>query len=113
MTWLAGQSGNPNGARKFKKWQAMLERACLADDDVRLRQAAEALLDAAAAGDIAAIKEVADRLDGKVAQQIIATDEDGRGLNLGVIVYAAAVRSDDPVQVSAPALPAPDPAGSR
>ena len=34
----------------------------------RLRKAAEALLGAAAAGDISAIKELGDRLDGKVAQ---------------------------------------------
>lgn len=38
----------------------------------RLRGAAEALLNAAAAGDLAAIKELGDRLDGKSIQEIAA-----------------------------------------
>ena len=81
----------------------MLDRAITADDSKRLRQAAEALLDAAAAGDLAAIKELADRLDGKPSQQIVATDDEGRALAIGLIAYANDIRPDAPV--SLPAAP--------
>lgn len=40
----------------------------------RLRDVAKALVDKAVSGDVAAIKEVADRIDGKVAQAVIGDD---------------------------------------
>lgn len=105
MAWVPGQSGNPDGVKKVGKWRDMLDRAIASDDSKRLRAAAEALLDAAAAGDLPAIKELADRLDGKPSQQIVATDQEGRQLAIGLIAY---LRPDDSVQVSTPAIPAPD-----
>ncbi len=47
-----------------------LERAITQDDGKRLRGAAEKLLDLAEAGEPWAVKELADRLDGKVAQSL-------------------------------------------
>ncbi len=41
----------------------------------RLRSVAETLIAKAESGDVQAIKEIADRLDGKVAQAIIGDDE--------------------------------------
>lgn len=47
-----------------------------ADGDFkRLRKIAAALADKAETGDVQAIKEIADRLDGKVAQAITGDDE--------------------------------------
>lgn len=46
------------------------------DNPRRLRKIAEALYDKAADGDVAAIKEIGDRLDGKVPQGIIGGDDD-------------------------------------
>ena len=47
-----------------------------ADGDMkRLRKIADALLAKGDAGDVAAIKEIADRLDGKVAQPIGGADD--------------------------------------
>jgi hypothetical protein len=75
--------GNQNAAGKhvsLKPWDRALRNA-LAHDESQpeqkqlLRRAAKALLTAAAAGDIAALKELGDRLDGKVAQ-VIAGDGD-------------------------------------
>lgn len=43
----------------------------------KLRAVADALLDKAMSGDVQAIKEVADRLDGKVAQAIVGDDDHG------------------------------------
>lgn len=63
--------GNDN-ATKAKPWRAALDRALAQDDGKRLRKAAEMLLNAAAAGEEWAIKEVGDRFDGKPKQSIDA-----------------------------------------
>ncbi|MEH2695602.1 hypothetical protein DXU03_25850 [Rhizobium johnstonii] len=41
----------------------------------KLRDVADALIAKAIAGDVAAIKEVADRLDGKVPQAVVGDDD--------------------------------------
>lgn len=72
MPFKPGQSGNPEGRRKEKKFAAALERAIIQDDGNRLRQAAEKLLDLAAGGEAWAIGMLADRLDGKPQQETSA-----------------------------------------
>lgn len=69
---------NPRGQQRDKPFRDALRLAIAeAEDNPRkLRKLAEALFDKAVEGDVAAIKEVADRLDGKVAQSIIGGDED-------------------------------------
>lgn len=54
-----------------------LEISEASDDPKRLRRIARALLAKAAEGDVPAIKEVADRLDGRVPQAVINDDEAG------------------------------------
>ena len=73
-----GQSGNPNGRPKTKPFREAIQRALEAagDDKEMLRKVAAALVEKAMAGDIPAIKEIADRMDGKVAQAIIGGDEE-------------------------------------
>lgn len=61
--------GNRNGSKQ-KLWEDAIRRAILADDGKRLRAIAERLLDKAAEGDIAAMKELGDRIDGKPAQMV-------------------------------------------
>ena len=102
MPFEPGQSGNPSGAKTEHKFKAALLRAIAQDNAVRLRQAAECLLDLAASGEGWAIKELADRLDGKAVTQLQAQDSDGQPLAIGLIAY-------HPSQLPAPALPAPDP----
>ena len=70
MAWKPGQSGNPGGSPREKKFLAALERAIVQDDGQKLRSAAEKLLDCAVAGESWAIQQLADRLDGKASQQI-------------------------------------------
>ncbi len=72
-------AGNANSGRKQEKPfkdALRLELAKLANDDQRgLRKIARSLIEAAEGGDMQAIKEFADRVDGKVAQAVIGDDE--------------------------------------
>lgn len=75
--------GNRNAA-KAKVWHAAIVRALEARDKSRtdgkkeIDALAETLLNLVAAGDLAALKEFGDRLDGKPAQALIhAGDEEG------------------------------------
>ena len=79
MAFQPGQSGNPSGGRKRKAFLTALELelAKVADDDQRgLRKIARNLMTMAEGGDIQAIKEIRDTLDGKPAQAIIGGDDD-------------------------------------
>lgn len=76
-----GQSGNPNGRPKSKPFREALDRAIKAASDnpeskLSLDDIAKALLTKAATGDVPAIKELAERYDGKVAQAVIGGEED-------------------------------------
>jgi hypothetical protein len=68
------QKGNQYG-KKSLVWQSTLNRAIAQDDGERLRKAAEKLLDLAAAGEQWAVKEIADRLDGKSSQRVEITGD--------------------------------------
>ena len=77
---MAAPKGNKNAVGNQGPWGDrvffdQLRRAIVQDDYKRLRQAAEALLNKAADGEPWAIKELADRTDGK-AKQVVAGDAD-------------------------------------
>ena len=79
MTFQPGQSGNPGGLRKYKEFATALrmELAALGDGDQRgMRKVAASLINKALEGNIAAVKEIADRLDGKAIQQMQIERED-------------------------------------
>lgn len=65
---MAGAPIGNNNAVKNKLWIDTLRRVITQDRSDRVRKAAEKLLDSAAEGEQWAIKELADRLDGKPAQ---------------------------------------------
>lgn len=52
-----------------------MELAAAGEDHKALRSVANALIAKAAMGDVQAIKEIADRMDGKVPQALIGDDE--------------------------------------
>lgn len=72
-----GRSGNPNGRPKSKPFKEALERALKAagDDEAAIDAVATALVTKAKTGDVQAIKEFADRMDGKVTQPIEGTED--------------------------------------
>lgn len=57
----------------------------------RLRAVADALVDKAIGGDVPAIKEIADRLDGKVPQAVVG-DDDSDPISLVHIIERRLVR---------------------
>jgi len=61
--------GNKNSIKSNRLWAETIRRAVIQDDAQRLRQIAEALLIKASEGDMTAIKELGDRLDGKALQE--------------------------------------------
>lgn len=77
--------GNKN-ATKNKPFAEAINRAIAQDDGKRLREIAEKLLTMAADGEIQAIKELADRTDGKAMQAIEASGPDGGPIQVEKIV---------------------------
>lgn len=67
--------GNKNAA-KGKMWQQAIERV-IAKRPKDLEDAALALVAAAKAGDIAALKELGDRIDGKAVATVQGPADDG------------------------------------
>ena len=68
--------GNTNGRKENRLWGETIRRAVAQNDAQKLRALADKLIDLAAAGDVAALREVGDRLDGKPAQQLQHTGAD-------------------------------------
>ncbi len=64
--------GNQNSSKNNRLWAETIKRAVTQSDSERLRRIAEALLTKAEDGDMSAIKELGDRLDGKAQQTIDA-----------------------------------------
>lgn len=73
MAERGGQPGNDN-AGKNRPFAEAIRRAIAQEDGKRLREIAERLISMAASGDISAIKEFADRADGKAIQAIAGHD---------------------------------------
>ncbi len=70
---MAAPIGNKN-ATKAKPWSDAINRALLAEDGKKLRALADKLIDKALEGDVSALKEVGDRMEGKAAQAITGAD---------------------------------------
>ncbi len=75
MARIGGQPGNKN-ATKAKPWEAAI-RAAINLDRQALIRVAKTLIKQAEDGDIAAAKEIGDRLDGKAKQSSEISGPDG------------------------------------
>ena len=74
--WKTGQSGNPKGRPATKPFREAMQ-ALVEGNKEALVMAANALMARAMTGDVAALKEVADRLDGKVPSTVGGSTEVG------------------------------------
>ena len=93
MAFKKGKSGNPRGRGADKEWRdavrlAVHELREVKGDDGKsekikaLRLLARALVDAGLVGDVTALKEIGDRLDGKPTQAIEHAGEGGGPIEL-------------------------------
>ena len=76
---MGAPKGNQNAA-KGKRWKSVIEQRLEALG--AMETLADALITEALTGNIQAIKEIGDRLDGKPCQQIEATGLDGGAIQL-------------------------------
>jgi hypothetical protein len=74
--------GNQNARKENRLWAETIKRAVAQNDAVKLRAAADKLVELAVAGDVSALRELGDRLDGKPKQQIEATGADDGPLRI-------------------------------
>lgn len=72
-------AGRPPKERSFANMLNIAIREASEKGGTKLREVADALIQKAVAGDVQAIKEIADRLDGKVPQQLNHADNEGGG----------------------------------
>lgn len=82
------EAGAPKGNNNYKKgavFNDALRRAIAQDDGKRIRDAAEKLLDLAAEGTPWAVRELADRIDGKAMQAVSLTGADGGPLEISQV----------------------------
>lgn len=77
---MAAPVGNTNSSKNNRLWAETIRRAVVQSDPDRLRRIAEALLNKAETGDINAIREIGDRLDGKPQQAVELAGPDGASL---------------------------------
>ena len=67
--------GNKNSTKDKRVWGKVVRKLAVQEDYKRIHNVAEALFRKAEDGDIAAIKELGDRIDGK-SEQTITGDSD-------------------------------------
>jgi hypothetical protein len=68
-------AGRPPSEKTFANMLRVAIKQAHDENGDKLRAVAEALVTKALTGDVSAIKEIADRLDGKVPQALIGDDE--------------------------------------
>ena len=75
--------GNRNATKENRLWSETLRRALVQADGKKLRSLIDKLIEVGAAGDVSALKEIGDRLDGKPTQAL--TGSDGKELVVRIV----------------------------
>jgi hypothetical protein len=76
LSQIGAPVGNKN-ATKNRLWAETLNRALLAEDGKKLRELADKLINRALEGDVTALKEIGDRVDGRPMQAHELSGPDG------------------------------------
>lgn len=88
-----GNVANPGGRPRMKRWKEAIEASLSSNPTgepnyAHIRAVSDALIIAAKAGDIQAIKEIGDRIDGKVPQALTGGDEDDKPITIQILRHA-------------------------
>jgi hypothetical protein len=78
--------GNKNSSKQNRIWGNIIRKLAVQEDYKRLHEIAHALYAKAAEGDMSAIKELGDRIDGKSVSTTELSGIDGSDLPLGITV---------------------------
>jgi hypothetical protein len=76
--------GNTNSNKNNRIWANTIRKLAIQEDYKRIHVIAEKLFEKAAEGDLGAMKEVGDRLDGKAVAVQELTGADGKDLPSGI-----------------------------
>jgi hypothetical protein len=76
--------GNTNSNKNNRIWANTIRKLAIQEDYKRIHVIAEKLFEKAAEGDLGAMKEVGDRLDGKAIAVQELTGADGKDLPSGI-----------------------------
>jgi hypothetical protein len=76
--------GNTNSSKNNRIWANTIRKLAVQEDYKRIHVIAEKLFEKAAEGDLGAMKEVGDRLDGKAVAVQELTGADGKDLPSGI-----------------------------
>jgi hypothetical protein len=76
--------GHTNSSKNNRIWGNIIKKYAIQEDYKRLHAMAEKLYEKAAEGDLGAIKEVGDRLDGKAIATTELTGLDGSDLPISI-----------------------------
>jgi ribosomal protein L17 len=108
MAFKKGQSGNPAGAPKRPRifTQSLLTalKQTDADNVEAIQRIADKLVDLAKDGDVQAIKEIADRVEGKVPQAVVGDPDNPLHVKSAVTLtdeYLAAIAAGSSTGTSA------------
>jgi hypothetical protein len=72
---MAAPLGNKNSSKDNRVWGKTVKKLAIQEDYKRIHKVAEALFRKAEDGDVAAIKELGDRIDGKSQQEITGNSD--------------------------------------
>ena len=72
---MAAPKNNKNSTKDKRVWGKLIRKLAVQEDHKRLHKVAEALFRKAEDGDVACIRELGDRIDGR-AEQTISGDSD-------------------------------------
>ena len=72
---MGAPKGNQNSSKNNRAWGKVVKKLAIQEDAKRLHNVAEALFRKAEDGDISAIKELGDRIDGKAQQEITGNSD--------------------------------------
>ena len=100
MPFEPGKSGNPGGRPKTKEFASGLRLALKRVDEndpdkrTKIQQIIDKAVELAVSGEIAMIREIMDRLDGKVPQGVIGGDDDDPAINFVGRIIREIVKPD-------------------
>ena len=98
MPFAPGNSGNPRGQLKVKEFAQALRLAvneAAEKGGTKLRALADKLVEEGLAGNVNAIKEVGNRLDGKPAQQVMLSGDEEDPIRYYVVLPKKAATTEE------------------